>query len=395
MRDERTYAARFASTQSRELELLLLFTRSGPVSSDSVLTLIQQGVNWEALAEAAEYHGLAPILYCGLDRTCPELAPVRIAERLRNCYRDSAKRHLVLTAKLFALLDVFESGGIAAMVLKGPALAESLYPDPALRPYSDLDLMVRKKDVPAALQVLTREGYKLDACLSRLPLHTLLSLKFELLLLHEHTAAVDIQWDTGSADDPFRFDAEILWRRLIPQRIAARGIPSLSPECQMLFLCVHGTKHLWSRLHWLGDVARLARAQPDWGAISDLATEAGCCTPLLLGLLLAQELLETPVPEAILECARRTPEIQRMASQLALRLNRIPPEEPESLETARFNAQLVNETLKKFRCYAALLRAPTEKELELVSLPEKLFFLYYPLRSARLVLKYGMRLTLR
>jgi hypothetical protein len=89
-------------------------------------------------------------------------------------------------------------------------------------------------------------------------------------------AQVDLQWETGPADYPFRFDTEILWRSLGRARLAGRDVPSLSPERMLLFLCVHGAKHLWSRLQWLGDVARLARAQPDWASALELAAEAGC-----------------------------------------------------------------------------------------------------------------------
>jgi hypothetical protein len=74
-------------------------------------------------------------------------------------------------------------------------------------------------------------------------------------------------------------------------------------------------------------------------------------------------------------------------------LNRIPPAEPESLEITTFNARLAERTWKKVRHYAALLKAPTEVELELLPLPERLFFLYYPLRAARLALKYGLWLA--
>ena len=45
------------------------------------------------------------------------------------------------------------------------------------------------------------------------------------------------------------------------------------------------------------------------------------------------------------------------------------------------------------RHYAGMLRAPTDEELKLVALPERLFFLYYPLRAVRLALKYGARLA--
>ena len=403
MADELTYAERRARARSPEVELLLYCARADAVNADRVGELVREKLDWDALAAAAEYHGLAPLLYSAVDRACHRLVldnvvpenvvPEIVASRLRGCYRDSAKRSLIFTAKLLALLDAFAAEGIAVVPLKGPALAESLYPDPVLRPFSDLDLLVREQDVPAALRVLTREGYSLGAHLARLPMHTLLRLQFEVLLRQEQMAPVDLQWAIGTVDYPFCFDMEILWRSLGRSRIAGREVPSLSPESLLLFLCVHGTKHLWSRLQWLGDVARLACAQPDWTATLELAAGAGCESPMLLGLLLAHELLEAPVPEAILERARGTQSVQRLARQVLLRLNRIPPVEPESLEVTTFNARMAERTWKKVRHYAALLKAPTEVELELLPLPERLFFLYYPLRAARLALKYGLWLA--
>jgi hypothetical protein len=54
---------------------------------------------------------------------------------------------------------------------------------------------------------------------------------------------------------------------------------------------------------------------------------------------------------------------------------------------------MAEQAWKKVRHYAAQLKAPTDKELEFVLLPERLFFLYYPLRGARLALKYSLRLV--
>jgi hypothetical protein len=389
MADELTYAARCANTRSPELEMLLHCAGgdAGVAGGEGVRVS-----DWGALADAAEYHGLAPALYRTTNRACPELVPENVAHRLRARYRESAKRNLIFTSKLLSLLDVFESEGVAVVPLKGPILAESLYPDPALRPCSDLDLLVHKKDVPAALQLLTREGYGLGAHLARLSLRTLLSLRAELLLSQEQMVPVDLQWEVSPADFPFCFDAQLLWRSLSRSRIAGREVPSLSPEVQMLFLCVHGAKHMWSRLLWLGDIARLAGSQLDWVCTLELATEAQCERPLLLGLLLAHELLDVPVPEEILEGARGTKVILQLTQEIASRLTRIPPAEPEILEITTFNVRLAERNWKKVRHYAALLKAPTDVELQLLSLPEHLFFLYYPVRVAQLAWKYGLRL---
>ena len=42
--------------------------------------------------------------------------------------------------------------------LKGPALAEALYPDPGLRPFTDLDLLVRREDAARAVALLGEVG---------------------------------------------------------------------------------------------------------------------------------------------------------------------------------------------------------------------------------------------
>ena len=113
-------------------------------------------------------------------RHLPICMPPDVASRLRNICRDSARQNLVLTSQLLALLDAFAAHGIAVVPLKGPAMAESLYPGPELRPSSDLDLLVRKRDIEGAVSVLAQEGYALGANMQRLPLRVLLRLNCEL-----------------------------------------------------------------------------------------------------------------------------------------------------------------------------------------------------------------------
>jgi hypothetical protein len=394
-RSELTSAAKRDSGRSPKLELLLQCSCADAANLALHTVRVPKDLSWDAVVDAAEYHGLAPILHNTLVRPCAEPVPEYVASRLRDCYRESAKRNFILTTQLLDLLRAFATEGIAVVPVKGPALAESLYRDPALRPFSDLDILVRPRDVPAALRLLSREGYSLASHMARVPTPTLLNLNFELLLHRKQRAPVDLQWKVGLADYPFCIDPEMLWRSLTRCQIAGSEAASLSAEALMLFLCVHGAKHAWSRLQWLGDVARLVRAQPDWESTMKFAAEAGCRRPLLLALLLAHELLEAPVPQEILICARGIDAVQRLACEVVAHLNCFPPREPESMELTRFNSRMAEQAWQKARIYAALLKAPTDKELEILLLPEKLFFLYYPLRGVRLALKYSLRLVRR
>ncbi len=382
--------------EGSDQQLLLYCARAGGYVPDRVRALARAVTDWDALVAAAEFHGVAAILYRIVDGTCRDLLPEGVVSRLRNDDSDSARQNLILTAQLLELLLLFQSEGIAVLPLKGPSLAESLYPDPLLRPFSDLDVLVHKQDVPAAVQALTREGYTLRPYLARLPLRIQMGrLDPQLIFSHERKAEVDIQWETARADFPFRFDTEILWRSRISIQIAGREVPSLSRESLLLFLCVHGTKHMWSHLQWLGDVARLVRAPLDWSIALQLAAEAKCERPVLLGLLLAHELLEAPVPAEILERSRAQKPVLKLARQLKLRLMRIPLVHPHGMELFTFSVRLAERTRDKVWLSAALLKAPTEAELEMFRLPERWFFLYYPLRVVRLALKYGRRLAIK
>jgi hypothetical protein len=387
--DSVAFAEDDCAARSPDRQLLLYCASGVGVDGARIRELAHQVMDWDALAEAAEFHGLAAILFRVVAEASPDLVPPDVASRLRNFCHDSARQNLVLTSQLLALLDAFAAHGIAVVPLKGPVMAESLYPDPALRPSSDLDLLVRSRDVAGALRVLAQEGFALGANMQRLPLRVLLRLNCELIFHHDRMADVDLQWETGPAHYPFRIAPEMLWRSLGRTRIAGREVPCLSPEALLLFLCVHGTKHMWSRLQWLGDVARLVRKPLAWDVVLRLAEEAGCMRPLLLGLSLAHGLLDAPVPESILQRVRAEQAVQARARQVALRLTRTPPSEPHSLELTVFNARMAVRSWDKVRHLAALLQAPTDQELARLLLPERLFFLYYPLRLARLARKYA------
>ncbi|CCG01334.1 nucleotidyltransferase family protein [Blastococcus saxobsidens] len=78
-----------------------------------------------------------------------------------------AKReHLVAVGRVLGIetgalqiLRQLASAGVQARVLKGPAVAQLDYPDPALRLFVDIDLIVRSDDFDRAVVALTEAGH--------------------------------------------------------------------------------------------------------------------------------------------------------------------------------------------------------------------------------------------
>jgi hypothetical protein len=67
---------------------------------------------------------------------------------------------LSIERRLLRLLGAFGAAGVRAIVLKGTAVAHGVYPDPTMRPFGDLDLLVSRADWRAACEVLRAEGYR-------------------------------------------------------------------------------------------------------------------------------------------------------------------------------------------------------------------------------------------
>ena len=65
----------------------------------------------------------------------------------------------------------------------------------------------------------------------------------------------------------------------------------------LLLLCVHGAKHLWLNLKWISDLARLIQIRKiNWLHLMEQASRLKCQRMIYLGLLLAKQLLDAPVP---------------------------------------------------------------------------------------------------
>lgn len=127
------------------------------------------GLASAALAALAEAHGVAPLLFKRLSELPVQLA-APVVQTLESSYYQSAGRAQLLKAELDRLAGAFDQAGLPWLPLKGAALAWDIYPDPALRPMNDLDLLVAPRDLLAAVRLAAGLGYRFE----KLSYHALL-----------------------------------------------------------------------------------------------------------------------------------------------------------------------------------------------------------------------------
>lgn len=112
---------------------------------------------WDDLSAMAAQHRLGPLLHAGLgvSPAIPEehRAEWRASHRFWSCNAMAHRQDLT------DCVQTLEAHGFAPIALKGAFLAWFAYPDPALRPLRDLDILVGTERAQQAFETLKAEGY--------------------------------------------------------------------------------------------------------------------------------------------------------------------------------------------------------------------------------------------
>ncbi len=379
-----------------EIDLLLSCARTCPDSaaSDRTRELLGYEIDWAYLLRMAELHGLIPLLYWNVKATSPELVPSSIMERIHVQFLANAGRNLLLTRELLKMLNLLEANGILAIPFKGPVLASSLYGNLALRTFSDLDILILKKDIAKAKDVLLSSGLQWQSQLTAAQKANYLQDDYGCLTFSDKCGRVIVELDRGLSprELPWSFDLEHFARRLTQISLEGKMVPAFSPEDLLLILCLHGAKHRWERLGWVCDLAELMRVHAglDWRRVLEEAATQGCSRMLLLGLLLAHNLLETDLPEEVFSKIQAEPVVQSLGHSIVQKLVSDTDAPMGTWTFIHFYLRL-SENFKDRAAYSLrMVFTPTVDDWQILPLPASLSFLYYFTHPLRLLGKYGL-----
>jgi len=379
-----------------ERDLLLSCARTTmrhPIA-ERVRTLVQQEIDWEHLLRTSISHGVAPLLYRSLTGTCPEAVPDRIMRQLRDYSYANALRNLLMTQELLKILSDFDAHRITAVPFKGPLLAESVYGDVSLRQFCDLDILVPRQDVVRAKEILVSQGYSLQFPLTRRQEACYLESAHHYGLLHaDGRTFVELHWRIAPAYFNFSMDRHQLWDRLEPMTLSGTEVMALCREDLLLILCSHASRHFWTRLEWICDVAELigVHKELNWQRLIGRARSLGAERMLFLGLFLASDLLGAALPEEILRTVGADPVVKSLGRRVCEQLfhsHNSSPELPDMFLLYLKMAGGISDQLRYCLRCALDAMSPTRSEWKLVRLPDSLFFLYYVVRPIRLAAKY-------
>jgi hypothetical protein len=374
---------------SNEDQLLLCCARTtaAPHISARLRELAAKSIDWEYLFLLARRHAVVPLIYRQLDKVASDLVPEEHLRKLKQNFQENSARNTVVTAELCRLIGLFADSGIEAIPYKGPVLSLFAYGNLSLRRFVDLDVIVKKSDVLKAREILLAEGY--------LPSYSLSLAQHELLLRTQHNlqfsrdngrSIVELHWEVAPNLFASSVTAEQIWQNLIPIELNGTIVKTLSPDDLLFSLCVHGSRHLWEKLSWICDVAELVtRHSFNWTALLERAVAADTERMFLLGLHLAQELLDAPLPDEVKRRCASDEQLKTLANDVIEHIFNGTTHIPAtSREIFRYNIR-VRKTLGARARYLAYMFRPTDSDVSRRTLPSSMGFVYYLMRPIRLL----------
>ncbi|HEX9898713.1 MAG TPA: nucleotidyltransferase family protein [Candidatus Methylomirabilis sp.] len=236
---------------------------------------------------------------------------IQVRDRLRAAWLGARRQYLLGIQQLTRVLSAFEREGVPVIPLRGPALAELLYRDPALRSFTDLDLLVHEGNLPRALSLLSGLGYR----------HMEAGLPLSLELTWRHAASfvpeapeeipIDLHW--GMVDYPGLAPAaaitqQDLWDRAVRVEGPYGVRWEFCPEDLLISLALHwAVHHALSGLIWQLDLALLILRYGDtldWDAVIERAGRWRIRGPVFFALREVRDCLEAAVPAWVLDRLR-------------------------------------------------------------------------------------------
>jgi Uncharacterised nucleotidyltransferase len=316
---------------------------------------------------------------------------------LREAAAPSEAAGMTLLRELLRLHQLFEAAQILVIPYKGPLLAWVAYGSFLRREYLDLDFAVQQKYIPDTVAVLKAAGYcaQFDPREAHAGEDGIAPGQYSFLS-HPQKILVEFHTERTLRYFPIPIDFEALTGRLMTVEIGGQRLRTFSIEDTLVMLCVHGAKHFWERMGWVLDIAKLMTAQEvDWPLLTQIAAKMESNRVLLLGLYLAHDLFDAPLPEQLLEEICRDRTVQDLAEKIYEQYAGISDPAAGVLPRAVFRVRLRDGIGQGLLHTLRLTMSPTESDRQTVRLPRWLTPLYILVRPWRLLREYGSGLKRR
>ena len=379
-----------------ELQFLINCCQTSP--SPEVVTVIRSQLTssnstWlTTTGQLAFTHGVFPLFYQCLKDHAADLIPKKIIQELQQQYLDIVRYNMLLSSELIHIMKLLHDNDIAALAFKGPTLAQMAYGDITLRQYGDLDVLVQKKDIYRVDSLLKTQGYQRALKLTPSQEKIWFARAHDLGLYHPDKGVhFEMHWSLMNEDHPIQLELGKIWDNPNPVIINQQRINTFANEELLLYLLVHGSKHLWERIEWVKDIDLLLQSRElDWQKTLEEVQGSDFEKMFFLGLYLASQLFATEFPSMVTKRMAAYKELPNLSDAIIAKKwsDQNPDGLTSNLSRTYTMLQLFPDLKKRLLYLHNIFLRPSFNEYWLIDLPRSLHWLYYFIRPFMLLKKY-------
>lgn len=339
--------------------------------------------NWEGFVSLAYSHGIFPLVYRTL-KEYAHLIPEYIFAHMKQNYMDIVKQNMLMTSELIKVIKILEENGIEAISFKGPVLSQMAYGDVVSRQYCDLDVLVQKEEI-FKIENLLKNKYKRALKLTSSQEDIWIKYAHDLSLTNQNGINIEFHWSMFDSNHPINLVKINFFKHSIKTIINNQNINTISNEKFLVYLCIHGSKHLYERIEWVCDIDRFIKTQKvDWDIVEDIIKNDNSKKFFLLGLFLTKILFNTDLGKNYEN--QFDNEYESVKSYIFDTWNG--KQKSENKNNMKYMLKLFVSKTDKLKYLNKIYFKPTFTEYWYINLPKSLYFLYYPLRQYLLLKKY-------
>jgi len=372
---------------------ILLIIESSKIEQNEVALkkLITQVINGEGLINLSFAHGTFPLLYKTL-KEHSQIVPETALQTMKKKYMQLVRVNMLMSTELIKIMQLLEKNSIKAISFKGPLLSQMAYGDISSRQYVDLDILINEADIQKATTLLVNNNYVSEYSLESYQQKNLIDTVHDIAFYNvKNNIRIECHWALTSGEFYIDIKSWDLFKNPYIQSINNTPLPTITLEKLIIYLCIHGYKHMWERVEWLADIVHLNDSNTiDWNNTLRLAGEIHADRVLLSSLFLCEQILDMKLSDTIKKQMKEESKLLNISTKM---LTELKYTYDKSLETSAHSKQIssiqlymLKDTKSKFK-YIKTLFIPTELDYKVVKLPKFLSFLYYAIRPFNILLK--------
>ena len=181
-----------------------------------------------------------------------EQTPSFFQDLLKESYEKGLYQNLFIKNQTDQILKLFEGNKIDVIALKGVYFAEEFFGHIGARVSTDIDLLIRDKDLTKAIHLTKSLGFTVEE--EMIPGHFHCSFSKELPQ-SEVPLVVELHWSIVK-ENTSSFDINDLWDQAKPVGHFSH-IKKLSPNHTFYMICLHGWRHNLDSMRYFLDIIQV------------------------------------------------------------------------------------------------------------------------------------------